>query len=80
MKCCFVISSHDFLDRLNRALLLTDILLSQGFPGYKAVDKSRVRTESDYEYDERDIGGHLLRRYYVKVMQAMLAPVKLSKQ
>jgi hypothetical protein len=31
MKCCFVISSHDFLDRLNRGLLLTDILLSQGF-------------------------------------------------
>jgi hypothetical protein len=31
MKCCFVISSHDFLDRLNRGLLLTEILLSQGF-------------------------------------------------
>ena len=36
---------------------------------YKAVDKSRARTESDYEYDERNIRGHLLRRYSVKVMQ-----------
>jgi hypothetical protein len=26
-------------------------------------------TESDYEYDERNIRGHLLHRYSVKVMQ-----------